>query len=180
MKLAVLMLAVVLGMQESPVVLGLKVKIRRDDQLVVPGYGAEQVVLGISLGEVGAQFKKDDYKVVIPGKMNNFLKHVLRSPVYNKINFESMLFFNKRNFVLLMNKGVVVSVLSMNVQRVTIDSVDIHNGVRNFLKSYRSYKFNKSRFGQNTMYHCNRLGIGFVDDGNDDDIDMFYIFNKIK
>lgn len=165
-------------MQESPVELGLKVKVIRDDQLIVPGFGAEQVLLGKDFSEITKQFKKDNYKIVQPPTKNNLLKHVFKTSIFNNIYFDRMYFFEKRGFVVLTQNQKVVALLSMNVQRVTIDSVDLHLGIKNFLDAYQKYNFKKNKLGNNTIYNSNRLGMGVVDDGNDNLLDMYYIFLK--
>ena len=171
---------IALVVSESPVILGLKVKIKRDDHLIVPGFGAENILLGENVGELSKQYKKDNYRIVKPDGENNLLQHVFKTSFRKKIMFDEMYYFEGRKIIIMIREKIVVSVLSMNRQRVTIDSVDLHLGVENFIKAYKKNKFKKYLSNDNVLYNCRELGIGIVDDGNDDVVDMYYVFYPNK
>ena len=64
----------------------------------------------------------------------------------------------------------------MNSYRITIDSVNLSNGVEYFVFNYGNSGVTILSRKSNKIYIYTNLGIAIFDDKNDDTIDMYVVF----
>ncbi len=171
--------ALIIFLLGVPVYGGLNTKVKNDGSLVVPGLGAERVVLNEDNNAV-ISIKGYPDRVSEFDEKKEFFNDILglESPV--KIYFDKIYYYKRKTTVVLMHKRLVTGIVGMSNSRVTIDSVDLGKGIEYFVFGYGNDKQEvlvKSNDKKgDIIYLYPERGIALVDDRNNDVIDMYVVF----
>jgi hypothetical protein len=151
-------------------------KIRQDESFIVPGLGAEKIILGDDISQVVQRFTQNSYKISKPKKMTELFKDVFglssRVPIY----FDAVYHNGEKKFSLFVFQNRVIAILGMNVNKVTFDFVELTSGLNNFILNYGNKDLNRMRNESHGIYYYPSRGIAVVDDNFNDTIDLYIIF----
>ncbi|MDY6934702.1 MAG: hypothetical protein SVZ03_10865 [Spirochaetota bacterium] len=150
-------------------------RIRANNILVVPGKGAESILLGDGVDEV-LFVKGHPDRVVEIGGIKDLLKDIFRLVSDIRICYDRIYYFETKGLIVFIEKGVVVAIAGLNNNRVTNDSVSLAKGADYFLFSYGNKDLNVLVNGDNRLYLYPKLGIAVADDKCDDIVDMYIVF----
>ncbi len=151
-------------------------KIGEDESFMVPGLGAEKVILGEDIKLAVQRFSENRFKVSKPEKTAELFKDVFGLQSQAPIYFDAIYHDAGKKISIFIFQNRVIAVLGMNVNRVTIDFVDLSIGVNNFILSYGIKDLNQIKNESHGIYYYPAKGIAVVDDNLDGTIDMFIIF----
>lgn len=151
-------------------------RIRSDTSLVVPGNGAEGVVLGEEIDGVLQRYRRDGFRVSRPPAFRELFKDVFNVDSEIKIVFDSLYFNEEKRVTLCVLRERVTAVIGLNGDRFTTDGVDLKKGINHFIFHYGNRDLAELRGGSNGIYLYPHLGIGAVDDGMNDSVDIYVVF----
>lgn len=155
--------------------LSLEDNIRNDRVLVVPGVGAENILLND---------KADTVLTVIgyPDKVSEFRERMelfvnifeVKSPV--KIYYDKIYFYESRKAVIFLDNGIVSAITGLSSSRISSDSVDLSRGIDYFVFSYGNRDREIIKKDHDSIYLYSNKGIAVIDDDSNDSIDMYIVF----
>jgi hypothetical protein len=151
------------------------IKLRVDSTLVVPGNGAEEVVLGDTAAEV-VRHKGHPGRVAGSRQVKDLFKDIYGQEVPVKILFEKILYYKSGQTAVFIGEGKAVAVAGYNRHRVTIDAVAIDSGIEHFIFNYGNEGLLLFSKGEHRLYVYPKRGIALADDGGDGTIDMYIVF----
>ncbi len=152
-------------------------RIMSDPSLVVPGCGAEGVMLGEEIGKVLHRFGMDKFRASRPPAHRELFKDVFDIDSSVKIVFDSLYLCEEKRMTLCVLNTRVVAVIGLNGDRTTVDGVDFKKGINAFIYHYGNRHLVKLQSGSNGIYLYRLLGIGAFDDGSNDSVDLFIVFS---
>lgn len=165
-------MAVIIG-QEGPDTKLLE-RIKADAGLIVPGMGAERVVLGDNISDVIKSYRGEKCRVSKSAKTTDLFKEIFRVESDFRLDFDEMHYFEGRVMILFKDRAVS-SIIGLR-KRITIDSVDLSRGVEYFILHYGNSGLKTITRGDSRIYLYQKTGIAIVDDNVDDQIDMYIVF----
>lgn len=169
--IVVLLSAQVIG----DVSLNLDERIKSDESLIVPGRGAENIILNDDAAEL-LSVKGHPDRIAQFRTRRELFKDIFRidSPV--KVYFDKIYHYQLERLTIFTLNRRISSILGMNSYRITIDSVNLSNGVEYFVFNYGNSDVKILSRKNNKIYIYINLGIAIFDDRNDDTIDMYIVF----
>ncbi|HNR88166.1 MAG TPA: hypothetical protein PKM65_07485 [Spirochaetota bacterium] len=151
-------------------------RVPADETLAVPGVGAERIVVGDAAPVVIGRLGVPDAKAQFPERRELF-RDVLLTPAPITLFFTAVYEYRTRRVAVFMDRDRVTAIVARTTGRVTPESVSLARGVEYFIFTYGNAGMHAiAKPPANTLFLYPRLGIGIVDDKNDDTIDMFIIF----
>lgn len=172
--------ACLLALAQSPVMSGLKHKIERDEYLVVPGVGAENVLLGQGIKGLHESYSGNSRRISKPSKVSDLFKDVYRISGLKKVYFDLIFYYDDRGVALFVKDGVVRAIAGLSNRRVTIDSIDMTDGIENFIAGYGKKGLTVKRSGKNSACLYLERGIAVFDDNSDGIIDLYLVFRPLQ
>lgn len=151
-------------------------RIARDETLIIPGVGSNGVILGEDINEIINRFGRRNFRISQPGGTRELFKEVFKVASATKIYFNSIYYNDERKSAACVYHDRVVAVIGFDDKCVTIDSVNMRNGIKSYIFHYGNRNLSVIRGGSNGIYIYPELGIAAFDDGMDDTIDMFIVF----
>lgn len=170
-----LLLAVLLSIQGTP---NLKVNIQADKSLIVPGLGAERILLNDEAQHILSQMGYPD-KIARFNKSRELFKHIFDIRISPNIYFTKIYYYKASGIIVFLNNKKVSSIIGLNKFRITNESVNLQNGAEYFIFNYGNKTLKTVKNNKNTLYIYSQQGIAIVDDKSDDTIDMYIIFQKV-
>ncbi len=180
MSPAIYILVVLLGTQiVSDASLKLNDRIKTDESLIVPGRGAENILLRDDAAEL-ITIKGNPDRIAQFRTKRELFKDVFKidSPV--KVYFDKIYYYPLKRLTIFIHNRKISSVIGMNNYRITIDSVNLSNGTEYFIFNYGNAGVKILSRKNNKIYIYVHLGIAIIDDKNDDIIDMYVIFQPVS
>lgn len=155
--------------------LDLNARIKSDESLIVPGRGAENIILNDNVAEL-LSVKGHPDRIAQFRERREIFKDIFKvdSPV--KIYFDRIYYYQLERLTVFALNRRVSSILGMNSYRITIESVNLSNGVEYFVFNYGNSGVTILSRKSNKIYIYTNLGIAIFDDKNDDTIDMYVVF----
>ena len=147
----------------------------KDRYLVVPGLGAENLLLGEEVERVLSLFGYPDKSVESKEEME-LLLDVYGRDLSLQIHFDKIFIYEMKAVIVFFKRGRISAVAGLSKYRVTSDSVNLARGVEYFLFNYGNKYLHVLEMGENKMYIYSRFGIAIIDDLCDDIIDMYIVF----
>jgi hypothetical protein len=159
----------------------INLSIKNDKSLIVPGFGAENIILNQNNDDLLALKGYPD-KISELKEKKELFSDVFKINAPVKIIFDKIYYYNFQKAIFFLNTNIVCAIAGLNGQRITIDSVDISRGVDYFIFSYgnKNLQILKKDNGSKDIIYFFNNGIAVVDDKGDDKIDMYIIFPEIK
>lgn len=155
----------------------LSVNIQSDRTLIVPGLGAEKILLGEDAQRILAVMGYPE-RIARFKKTQELFKHILNIKTSPNIYFTKIYYYKSSGIILFLNKKKVTSIVGLNNFRITSESVNLQNGAEYFIFNYGNKNLTTIRKKKNILYLYPQQGIAIVDDKNDDTINMYIIFNQ--
>lgn len=158
------------------VCLSLENNIRNDRVLVVPGTGAENVLLNDKADTV---INVKGY----PDKVSEFRERKeVFADIFNvksavRIYYDKIYFYRNLKAVIFLDSGIVSGIAGLSSSRISSDSVDLSRGVDYFVFSYGNRGQELIKKDRDSIYFYSNKGIAVVDDNCDDSIDMYFVFS---
>lgn len=176
MKLAgILLLALITGGAEK----NYDGMIRADESLVVPGRGAERVVLNDSVDALLSGRGYPDRISEFKGGKELF-QEVFRVGAPLKISFDKIYYYETKGLIVFIHAANVAAVAGLRRDnRVTFEGVGLGQGIDYFLFRYGNRGLKIIKKETDRIYIYPGLGIALIDDKSDDAIDMFLIFPRV-
>jgi len=153
----------------------LKIKVKTDRMLVVPGIGAENVVIKDSYKELAAA-KGIPERVADFKSQKELFRDVFKLQSEINIGFDKICYYEVKKAIVFLRSGEVVAVAGLDKNRVTIDAINLEGGVENFLFNYGNDGLSVIKRGDDKIYLYGNIGIALFDDKSDNVIDMFLVF----
>ena len=151
-------------------------KIKQDDSFIVPGLGANRVLLDEDINYVIQRFKQHGFNISKPKKIAELFKDVFNLSSTTPIYFDTLYHNDENKFSLCVYQNKVVAVIGTNINKITIDFVDLNAGINNFIYHYGNKNLHQMRNGSHGIFYYPEKGIAVVDDNLNDTIDMYIIF----
>ena len=148
--------------------------IRNDSTLIVPGRGAEKLMIDDTLARV-----MDVYGH--PGRVARFkekkdlFKDVFRVSGEIRVSYNKILYYENQGVIVLLLENAVCAIIGLNNFRITSEAVNLRQGAEYFIFIYGNIGLTKLKKGNNTIYMYREMGIILVDDHNDDSINMYVL-----
>ncbi|MBN2040025.1 MAG: hypothetical protein JW864_08295 [Spirochaetes bacterium] len=152
-------------------------QIQRDSSLIVPGVGAESVIVnGDAKTVISLKGYPDKVSEVNEKKELFYDIFKIKSPV--NIFFDKIYYYNYYKTVFFIDSNVITAIAGMNTDRVTTESVSLVRGVEYFIFNYGNENLYtlKRENASDFIYLYSKYGIALIDDKGDDSIDMFIVF----
>jgi hypothetical protein len=153
--------------------------IKADGSLVVPGIGAEKILLGEYAKEI-LTIKGYPDRIASFSERKELFAEIfeLDSPV--KIYFDKIYYYRSKDAIVFIENSIISSIIGLNSYRITDDAVNLNNGTEYFIFNYGNTGMRTLSKKENRIYLYEALGIAVVDDRNDNTIDMYIIFMRPK
>lgn len=151
-------------------------KVKQDDSFIVPGFGANKVVLEENINYAIQRFKHNSFKLSKPRKISELFKDVLKISSKIQIYFDALYYNAENKFSICVFNNSIVAIIGTNVNKITIDFVDLNNGVNNFIFNYGNKNLYQISNGSHAIYYYLIKGIAVIDDDSNDTIDMYIVF----
>ena len=158
-------------------------RIINDETLVVPGMGAEKIIIHEPVAILNSTYQGLDYRLAKVGDNQDVFRDILKINNKNGIVFNEIRYFYGNNVVVFIKNNIVQSVAGMNTDRITLDSVDLGRGASYFVFNYGNESLTVYKKPNGYVYIYAAKGIAVFDDDNDDSIDLYMVFpavNRIK
>lgn len=155
--------------------------IRNDNTLIVPGTGAENILLKQQADEIltikGYPEKISEFK-----EKKELFKDVFKANNSIKINFDKIFYYDFQKAIFFLDSNIVTAIAGLNSRKITIDSIDLTRGVEFFIFNYgnRNLQILKKDNGSKDTIYLYGRGIALVDDRGDDKIDMYIVFPALQ
>jgi hypothetical protein len=167
------LLVVLLGARQPSI--DLEIKLRTDPSLIVPGVGAESIVLGEEYGAVLSRMGPPQRSARFPSRKDLFLDvYKQKSPL--EIRFDRILYYDVKKVVVFLTAGRVYAIAGLDRHRVTVDAVNLDSGLNYFIFRYGNEGLHRAVRGNSRCYIYEQEGIAVMDDGEDNIIDMYVVF----
>ena len=153
-------------------------KIKQDESFIVPGLGADRVIMEEDIHTVVQRFKGNSFKISKPKKIAELFKDVFNLASTIPIYFDSIYHNDEQKFSICVYQNKVVAVIGMKINKITIDFVELNSGINNFIYHYGNKNLHQMRNGSHGIYYYPEKGIAVVDDNLNDSIDMYIIFKS--
>lgn len=146
-----------------------------DETLVIPGRGAEKLLIAEDAGAVAARLGTPE-RIARFGATGELFEKVYKMPVDLKIPYDMIYYYQAKKCVVFLHQGKVSAIAGLSNARVTDLPADLSRGVERFILNYGNAGMAVAEKGGNRAYLFGRLGIALFDDGANDGIDMFLVF----
>lgn len=159
----------------------ISISIRNDNSLIVPGTGAENVLLKQQADEL-LTIKGYPEKISELKEKKELFKDVFKVNGSIKINFDKIFYYDFQKAIFFLDSNIVTAIAGLSSRKITIDSVDLTRGVEFFVFNYGNKNLQilkKDNGSKDTIYLYSR-GIAIVDDRGDDKIDMYIVFPALQ
>jgi len=150
--------------------------IKHDDAVIIPGIGAEGILLGENIDELISISSYKNYQVSKPYAPKDLFKNVLKVVFSKKILFDHIYFFEKKKLFIFVLKHKVVAIAGSRDDRITLDSISLAKGVDFFIYNYGNQNCKKIKSAENIIIIYSKIGLAIIDDKSDNSIDMFLVF----
>lgn len=149
-------------------------RIRLDDSLIVPGSGAENIVLGDTVSDVRARKGQPD-KTAVFNEDRELFRDIFGTASPGGVYYRKIYHYSILGFMVFFHNDRVSAIAGLNTFRVTSDSVSLQNGIDNFIYNYGNRDLTILKKGSHALYLYRKQGIAVVDDGSNDSIDMYLL-----
>ena len=151
-------------------------KIPGNRELIVPGIGAETVLLHQNITDVAGIFSGYQYKLSKFKKIKDIFKDIYNIKISLNIQYDKIYHYDSRQCTFFSYKDKISAIIGLNSHRVTNDSVDLKRGIEYFVFHYGNKDMIIKKRGNHKIYIYYKIGIALIDDNSDNSIDMFIIF----
>ncbi|HPQ54117.1 MAG TPA: hypothetical protein PK253_12790 [Spirochaetota bacterium] len=150
-------------------------RIRLDDSLIVPGSGAENIILGDTESEVRKR-KGQPEKTALFNEDHELFRDIFGISSPGGVYYRKIYHYSISGFMVFFYNDRVSAIAGLNTFRVTGDSVSLQNGVDNFVYHYGNRGLAVLKKGSHALYLYREQGIAVIDDSGNDSIDMYLLF----
>lgn len=149
-------------------------RVVRDSSLVVPGVGAEGILLGMKVEEV--KELKGEPERVTQKKRWMLFEDVFKLKEVDDVPFDSMLVYGYPDVTVGLKSGKVQFVIGQSSQRVTSSGVSLERGVQYLIFRMGNEGLHILERTEKSLYMYSTRGLALFDDGSDDSIEMYAVF----
>jgi len=178
MKVFIILMALAVC-ADSSITQGMKIKVRKDEYLIVPGVGAESVILQDKKFDIRSILGQEKYTISQTQRLFDIFIDVLGVKGLPSVSFNCIYFVENKSVMYFIENDHVVAIAGLRCNRVTIDLVELHRGVRHVLSRYNQTRMVKNEIKGNVIFVFPEIGFAIADDNNDNVIDFYIVFSKI-
>jgi hypothetical protein len=153
-------------------------KIINNSAIIYTGLGAQGIAIGEDIDAVSMRFGKSKFKISRPKQTSELFKDVFKMRCNVQIIFDSLYYNEEQKVTACAYRGKVKAIIGFDCNYMTSDSVNLKNGIANFIFHYGNRNLKQLRQGTNTIYAYPDLGIAVIDDNDNDSIDLYIIFSS--
>ncbi len=150
-------------------------RLRDDETLVVPGKGAEKLLLAdgadVVIGTLGTP-----ERIARFDRAGDLFENVYSMRVDLKIPYDLVYYYQSKKCVVFIHGGKVSAIAGFSGGRITDLPADLSRGVERFILGYGNDGMAVKEKGHHRAYIFGKAGIAVFDDGADGSIDMFLVF----
>ena len=150
-----------------------------DISLIVPGIGAEKTLLNEKAQNIVSRKGYPDSIADFPAKKELFYD-IFNVKSSNKVFYNKIYYYRSKSLIVFILNQEISAIAGLSNNRITMDFVDLSNGVEYFIFRYGNSGFREIVRKRDKMYIYSQFGIALVDDRSDDIIDMYIIFMPNK
>ncbi len=150
-------------------------RLRSDETLIIPGIGAEKLLLSDSAAGV-ASLKGSPDRTARFRTTEEIFGTIYKLQTDLKIPYDMIYYYNEKKCVVFLHDSRVSAIAGFSSNRVTDLSVDLGKGMDNFIFSYGNLGMEIKEKASNRACLFAERGIAVFDDGRDGKIDMYLIF----
>ena len=155
-------------------------KVLQDETLIVPGCGAERVLLSENIANAIDRYGNYRFKYSRPQKISELFKEIFKVDGNLRIYFDEIYYNDEKKFALFVFKKRIVAVAGFNQNKITEDSIQLAKGLDYFIFSYgNKHMIIVENAGNKICIYPDR-GVALIDDGADDSIDMYIVFTIMQ
>lgn len=155
-------------------------RILQDETLIVPGRGAERVLLSENIVNVMDRYGKYRFKYSRPPQISELFKDIFKVDGNLRIYFDGIYYNDEKKFALFVFKKMIVAVVGFNQNKITEDSILLSKGLDHFIFSYGNKHMTIVENAGNKICIYPDRGVALIDDGRDDGIDMYIVFTALQ
>ncbi|MCX7678794.1 MAG: hypothetical protein N2316_06210 [Spirochaetes bacterium] len=150
-------------------------RVQNDETLVIPGIGAEKVLIDDNKENVIARLGSP-IRVVTFENAQEVFTTIFQLPPELHIPFEDIYYYGNEHGIIFFHKGNVSAIGGFAKKRVTHDGVSLENGIQRVIFHYGNEELLTLAKGKHRAYIYFQKGIALFDDNGDDGIDLYLIF----
>ncbi len=153
-------------------------RILKDDAMIIPGRGAEKILLYEDINIVIERYGKFKFKYSKPEKISELFKDIFKIDGKIHIYFDGIYYNDEKKFTVFVFQRKIIAIAGFNMNRTTGESVQFGKGVDNFIFSYDNMGLTIMENAGNKIYIYPDRGLAIVDDDSNDSIDMYLVFTS--
>ena len=157
---------------------GLIKKIKTDETIIVPGIGAEKIVIGENIATAYKVLNENKYKLSKFRKQKELFKEIFKIESNVKIYYDKIHYFNLKKVIIFSREGIITAIIGLRINRVTEESVSLDRGIDYFIFNYGNENIRQFSNDRGKIYISKKMGIALFDDNDNNKISMFLIFKK--
>lgn len=146
-----------------------------DETLIVPGIGAEKILLGDTAQTVIARWGAP-VRTVKLSKTEETFENIFSIKTDLKIPFDAIYYYGDGKGIFFIHQNIVSAIAGNARSRVTADAVPLDKGVQQFIFHYGNESLMTVHKGKHAAYCYPRKGIAVFDDDGNDGIDLYVVF----
>lgn len=150
--------------------------LKRDNTLFIPGIGAESIVLNESSDNLLNRIGPPD-TILAFKKRKELFKDVFHVQSPKKIYFTQLFYFQKKQFIVFLNKGCAIAIAGFKRSRCDYNSVNLEKGTDYFLFNYGNNNLYTLHKAGSSIYIYPSRGVAIADDKLDNLIDIYIVFS---
>ncbi len=150
-------------------------RIATDDTLIIPGIGAEKILLGETSETVIAR-RGAPLRTVKAETTGEVFQNIFNVKSDLKIPFDAIYYYGEGKGIFFLHMNIVSAIAGSARNRVTVDAVFLEKGVQQFIFHYGNEGLMTVPKGKHTAYCYPRKGIALFDDDGNDGIDLYMVF----
>ncbi len=154
---------------------GLENRIPEDSTLIIPGKGAEKVLLGDDAGTLLRRRGTPD-RIARFEQPKELFEHIYAMPMELKIPFDLIYYFRECSCTVFLYRDKVSAVAGVPASRVTDLPVELDGGIDLLILRYGNEGMIVKQKGKNKAYLFPNLGMALFDDEGDGSIDLYIVF----
>lgn len=151
-----------------------------DETLIVPGIGAEKIILNESISQLNDSYKGQEYRLVKLKEQSEIFTAIYKININTGLVFNEIRYYYNNNTVAFIKNNIIQAVVGLKMDRITVDAVDLSRGAEFFIYHYGNESMKVYEESSGILYMYQNKGIAIFDDNNDDTIDLYMVFPPQK
>ena len=150
-------------------------RLRADETLIVPGIGAEKLLLSDSAADVASR-KGTPERIARFAATEELFTTIFNLPTELKIPYNMIYYYNENKCAIFFHDNRITAIAGLNTNRVTDLPSDLNRGMDSFIFNYGNQGMELKEKSANRACLYPERGIAVFDDGKDGRIDLYLVF----